>query len=253
MTQLSDQALSEGAKIGLYEIKDVLHIGQDAITYRAWSHHFNASVILKEYFPRDIVVRSDDGLTVVVENQGEQANFQNGLAGFLELTEELVQIEHANIVQTQNSLEFNGSAYMIMDFLDSESLTQRLETELAFTENDVIKFFNPLLEALQQIHSQGLFHGDVRPDNILLKDDTQPMLVGFSVLSVAELYNSDLQPTPASDLYQLAEIMYQCIRLVKPIALSERLAAVRTGKQDPLVPLEKTTSLVSNRAVLITI
>jgi hypothetical protein len=98
-----------------------------------------------------------------------------------------------------------------------------------------------------------LFHGDVRPGNILLTDDQQPMLVGFSVLSVAELYNSDLQPTPASDLYQLAEVMYQCIRLVKPIALPDRLAAVRKGEQDPLVPLEKTTSLVNNREVLIAI
>lgn len=253
MTQLSDQSLSEGAQIGLYEIKNVLHIGQDAITYRAWSYHFNASVVLKEYFPQQIVVRSDDDLTVTVAKEGEQANFLNGLAGFLESTEELVQIEHPNVVQTQNVLEFNGTAYMILDYYDNESLAQRLKSELAFTEYDVIKLFSPLLEALQAIHNQGLCHGDVRPDNILLKDNQQPMLVGFSVLSVTELYNSDLQPTPESDLYQLAEVMYQCIRLTKPVVLSDRLAAVRTGEQDPFEPLEKITGLVSNLGVLVTI
>ena len=230
MNQISEQALPVGARVGPYEIKELMHHGSNTIIYRAWNDHLNTHIVVKEYFPQAMVSRGADGMSVVAANTGEQANFQNGLAGFQEMAESLIQIEHVNITQTQNCLEFNGTAYMIMDFQEGIVLLQRLKGTSAFSEVEVMKFFLLLLEALQCIHKQGICHGDIGPDNILLKDNGEPVLVGFSVLSVAELYNPKIQPTPADDLYQLATTLYQCIRKVIPVALSDRLKAVKQAK-----------------------
>ena len=253
MTQLSEQVLPEGTQIGLYEIKNVLAIGQHAIIYRAWSEHLNASIVLKEYFPQQIALRNADGLTISAVNPNQQNNFQNGLTGFLELTEALVKIEHPNIVQTQNSLEFNGTAYMIMDFQDCASLEQNLQLQSTFTDQDFMALFIPLLDALQQAHSQGLVHGDIQPENILLSNNDKPMLVGFSVSSVAELSDVKLRPTAQSDLYQLAAIMYQCIQKQTPIALEDRQAAIGKGESDPLPPLLDATEPAVRQGLMIVI
>lgn len=250
MNQISEQALPEGARVGLYEIKNVMHQGQNTITYRAWSHHLNAQIIVKEYYPQAIVIRSTDGVTVVPANNGELANFKNGLAGFKELAESLIQIEHANIAQTQNCLEFNGTAYMIIDFQEGVALSQRLKDASVFSEAEIFKLFLPLLEALQCVHIESLCHGEIGPENILLKSNGEPVLVSFSVLSVAELYKPYIQPTPTDDLYQLAATLYQCVGKVAPAALSDRIEAVQQGKKDPLELLQNQSDLAYSPGLL---
>ena len=142
---------------------------------------------------------------------------------------------------------------MIMEFQDSATITQRLQEEAPVTYLDCLIWCFPLWEALKQAHEQGLFHGNIQPENILIANNAQPLLVGFSVLSVAELSDSKLRPTENSDLYQLAAIMYQYIRKQKSVALPDRLAAIQKGKKDPLEPLQNATDLGAISQRLLTI
>jgi len=251
MTQ--DQALPEKAQIGVYEIKTVLSADPFGITYDGWNRHLNAPIILQEYFPGDLVVRHEDGRTVGPSSENERPAYEAGLARFLEQAQVLAQIEHRNLVRVHNALEANGTAYLIMDHKDGIPLTQHCDPPASLREEELKAVLLALLEALQRVHESGVVHGDIHPDNVRIRGDEQPVLIGFATAQLAtasngglpqrelrtgyapaEHYDSGNRPGSATDLYALGATMYRCITHAEPVPAPDRVSALRNGQPDPL-------------------
>ncbi len=124
MAKLTAQALPTGTLIGVYEIKDVLNSDWNSILYRAWNEHLNTIVILKEYFPSDYAVRDVDGKTVIAKSNTDESIFKYGMKRFLELAEQLEDIQHPNIISVHNALQFNETVYMATGFVRGTPLSK---------------------------------------------------------------------------------------------------------------------------------
>jgi len=172
-----------------------------------------------------------------------------------------MSIDHPNVVRVQNSLQENGTAYMVMENergVPLENLCGR--SDLRLGEEEVRIIFLPILEALQQVHDTGFVHGGISPSVILLGNYGEPVLVNFAAdrlalytdremlatiltksCAPAEQYVEDNHPGPWTDLYALGATMYRCITGIAPVASLERTAAMHEGAPDPYQPAVKAT------------
>jgi serine/threonine protein kinase len=253
MTYTHNKVLPESSRIGVYEINDVLKIGPFTITYRAWNHHVKEWVVLHEYFPCDFAIRGDDGLNVEPKLTSEKENFEYGLQAFLKLGEILAQIEHPNIAVVENTLQFNGTVYLIVDYQEGMPRSELESFPTTFSEAKVRPILVSILNALQKIHDFKIVHGGIQPGAILLGKQGKPVLTDFAAARLAiasrigkldselsagyapaEQYERTSELGPATDFYALGATMYHCITHNQPVAAQDRLMAISKNEPDPM-------------------
>ena len=176
----SQYSLQPGTRIGDYEILAELGAGSFGITYKAWDHRLQTYVALKEYLPLEFAVRETDSATVAPRSEKVTHQFQFGLKGFLEEARTLAQFRDARIVRITNFMEANGTAYLVMDYEEGESLDGLLRREQRrLEEPEVLRVMIPVLEGLCIVHRAGVLHRDVKPANIYLRAQGSPLLLDF--------------------------------------------------------------------------
>ena len=77
-------------------------------------------------------------------------------------------IDHPNVVRAVDYCGNTPTPFLVMEFVDGESLGQRIERDGAMPESEAIAIISQVCEGLHRAHKQGLIHRDVKPDNILL-------------------------------------------------------------------------------------
>ena len=92
------------------------------------------------------------------------------------------KLTHANIVPLHTFGDVEGMLYFVMGYVKGESLAERMRREGKLPEDDVRRILAEVADALHYAHKQGVVHRDIKPDNILLEDETgRPMLTDFGV------------------------------------------------------------------------
>ena len=118
-------ALQAGNKIAGYEIKRVIGAGGFGITYEGHNPITDNRVAIKEFFPKGIVSRT--GATIVLNDERDRDIFDQVLKKFEEATSRLCKLIHPNIVRVHDYIPGNRTGYMLMEFLDGDSLRGRLD------------------------------------------------------------------------------------------------------------------------------
>ena len=121
-----DGALPPDYRLGEYRIQTVLGHGGFGITYLALDTKLNAQVAIKEYFPADLAGR-DTQQFIAPRDTANAKDYQWGLDKFLEEARALARFKHNHIVRVLRFLETNGTAYMVMDYEEGESLVHYLK------------------------------------------------------------------------------------------------------------------------------
>ena len=119
-------SLLRGQRIDEYEIVRVLGAGGFGITYLAFDHQLDGPVALKEYFPAELAARLD-GERVAATAPTNQETFAWGLERFLDEARAIHRFRHPNVVRAHRYLEANGTAYIVMEYVEGESLKEILE------------------------------------------------------------------------------------------------------------------------------
>ncbi len=165
---------------GKYRIEGVLGQGGFGITYRATNLAFDEPVAIKEFFMKGVNDRGGDHTTVSVSNRDNVALFDEQIAKFRKEARRIRKLRNVHIVAVHDLFDENGTAYYVMDYVEGESLGQRLErVGHALTETEVCGILNQLLEALAVVHAQGFWHLDVKPGNVLVDNDGLVRLIDF--------------------------------------------------------------------------
>ena len=255
----NNNALPIGYSLGDYEIESVLGQGGFGITYLARDQKLGTKVAIKEYFPNSLALRGDD-LSLQPRAEIDESALNNlswGLQQFLKEAQALGQFKHNNIVRVLRFLETNGTAYMVMEFEDGQSLARQLMMRGGkLDEQSLLRVFVPILNGLQAVHDTGLLHRDIKPDNIYLRLDETPMLIDFGSVRQTTHSGDTNQPitlTPAyaaieqypgqgdegrfTDVYAIGASMYRCITGNQPVGGFNRYDAIRRYQPDPLTPL----------------
>jgi serine/threonine protein kinase len=172
-----EQALPLGTLLAdEYRIDSILGAGGFGITYRAHDVKLDIDVAIKEYFPRDFASRSNT-VTVKPRTKGEVEQFNWGLSQFIDEARRLARLQHPNIVRCMRYFEGNDTGYFVMTFEDGRTLETYFPKPPQ--QRDLDRLLDPLLNALEALHAAGIYHRDISPDNILVRDDDTPVLIDF--------------------------------------------------------------------------
>ena len=246
---------------GQYTLTRFLNAGGFGITYLA-RDSLDRTVVIKECFPSSMCCRRAS--SVHVRSESHQEDFRSIVKFFGQEARALAKLDHPNIVGVHQVFEDNQTAYMALDFVKGQDLLDIIDYEPdRLSPKDIRKMLMKLLGAVAYIHDRGVLHRDISPDNILVDEDNNPVMIDFGAAreeanrrtrivtqhatvkdgySPQEFYVSGAKQTPASDLYGLAATFYHLIAGEAPPVSQLRLSTVAEGKKDPFVPL----STISN-------
>ena len=251
---------------GRYLIGRVLGEGGFGITYLALDLAEETPAAVKEYFPvglaaRDMAVSSGEDLTVMDGEQG--VYYRNGLKSFAKEGQNLAHFEKLPGIVTARDFFFaNETAYLVMDYIEGQSLKQYLQWYQKSNKNGApmdyqvaLAFLKPVISSLAEIHKTGLIHRDISPDNILVDKDGNVTLIDFGAARAGvmgeemksmtimvkhgyapeEQYRTHGKQGPWTDVYALCATLYHMISGRLPEDGVERLY------QDNMVPLKQLT------------
>lgn len=163
-----------------YRIDKQLANGGFGNTYVATNIEFEETVAIKEFFMKTDCQRDSDNTTVIVSHSDMQDTFDSQKAKFKKEARRLRGMDYEGIIKVHDLFEENGTAYYVMDFVDGESLKDRLSrTGRPMTEEEVKPLMIEILVALETIHDEGLLHLDLKPGNIMIDKNGKIRLIDF--------------------------------------------------------------------------
>jgi len=248
----SENCLPIGTRLADFEITGILGEGGFGIVYIAFDHSLQRNVAIKEYMPGVLAKRAEDH-SIRVSAPRHQDTFNVGLKSFINEARFLAQFDHPALVKVYRFWEENRTAYTAMKYYDGRTLKDIISAspELV-TEAWSRKVLEQMLEALEMLYTMRILHRDISPDNIIVQDDGDAVLLDFGSarqiigdrtrgLTVilkpgyapVEQYAGDasLDQGPYTDIYALSAVMYYALVKEAPATSIARMV------KDPIVPL----------------
>lgn len=240
-----------------YTIGKVLGSGAFGATYIGWDRKSGCKVAIKEYLPGEFATRVPGKTSVTMFTDGKkQKQFHDGLVKFVEEAEKLRQLPADNgVAQILDSFNFNNTAYVVSEFLQGETLAQKLERDGTLPAAEAIELILPVINSIQLIHSQGTIHSNICPENIFLTADGKVKLIDFAAYRTAttshsrslsvvvnagysaeEQYRSRSDQGTYTDVYSLGAVLYRMITGMAPPDAFERRASYERNKRDIIKP-----------------
>ena len=183
MSKPKPAPLPAGTVVGGYQIIKKLAAGGFGVVYLAEDpdHHL---VALKEYLPSSLAERSPGELTPRVKPE-KQPLYRLGLRSFFEEGRSLAQISHPSVVSVLNFLRENETVYMVMNYLQGDTLqdfivtARDLKRDKVFRESTIRSLFDEILKGLRIVHQHKMLHLDIKPANIFITNDNKAVLLDF--------------------------------------------------------------------------
>ena len=248
------RSLMSGDFVTWYRIERVLGQGGFGVTYLATDTNLDHLVALKEYLPSSLVRRTHEK-TITPITARSQEEYERGLNSFLREARTLVKFRHPNIVRVMSVFEANGSAYLVMEYEQGVEFRDYVRQQRDLGEIELIDLFLSIINGLEQVHQTGYLHRDIKPVNLIIRDNGSPVLLDFgssrrvdsdgdntSFVSAGytalEQYGAGagLEVGPWTDIYALGGTLYYAITGESPVSPVSRLAAHVRGGNDPLRP-----------------
>jgi serine/threonine protein kinase len=155
-----------------YRVAKILGQGGFGRTYLSQDTGcFDEMCVLKEFSPND---RGRDALKKSKELFQREAQV-------------LYQINHPQIPKFRANFEEQKRLFLVQEYAEgktvAKTLSDRLKNNTTFSENEAVEFLLNMLPVLSHIHSMGIIHRDISPDNIIFRDrDKLPVLIDFGVV-----------------------------------------------------------------------
>lgn len=236
-----------------YLIGRVLGFGGFGVTYIGYDQLLEKKLAVKEYFPGEFSTRAPMQTEMTVFSGVKEEQFLSGKEKFIDEARRLAKLQNVpEIVQVYDCFEENHTAYIVMEYLEGETLKKKLEREGKMTVEQAVPIILTVLRALKAVHAIGILHRDIAPDNIFITSQGEVKLLDFGAARFAtttrtrsittlfkpgfspeEQYRSHGDQGPWTDVYALAATFYNMITGIVPEEALERAV------QDHLKPPSK--------------
>jgi len=239
-----------------YRVIALLGQGGMGAVYRAWDTRLNVVVALKEML-------SQPGTEPALLARLREQFYQEATI--------LARLSHPYLVRVTDFFLEGPNAYLVMDFVQGESLEAIIKREGALSETQVLTWAEQLLDALEYCHEQGIIHRDIKPQNVIIRPDNRAVLVDFGLVKLwnpadprtqtimrglgtpeyapPEQYDTQAGHTdPRSDIYSLGATLYHALTGQAPPTATQRIAR-RAAFQPPRL-LNSQISSTTDAAIL---
>ncbi|WGV26137.1 serine/threonine protein kinase [Halotia branconii] len=207
---------------GKYTLIQEIGRGGFGITFKATHHYLGQDVVMK----------------TINEKLRQHPDFAKFERQFQDEARRLATCIHPNIVRVSDFFVEDGLPYMVMEYIPGETLGDAFVLPaIPLPEATAIHYIRQIGAALQVVHNNGLLHRDVKPDNIILRQGTQEVvLIDFGIArefngsvrqthtgmvsegySPLEQYLTQAPRTPATDVYGLAATLYTLLTAQVPL------------------------------------
>ncbi|MEA2769039.1 MAG: eukaryotic-like serine/threonine-protein kinase [Acetobacteraceae bacterium] len=204
--------------LGKYQIRGVLGRGAMGTVYDGWDPAIGRRVAIK-------TVRMLDN---------DDAEAVEGLARFKNEAQAAGRLTHPNIVGVYDYGESDETAYIVMEFVEGQSLKERLDAKDRFPVSETVWIMEQVLAGLQFSHGKGVIHRDVKPGNVMMTRDGQVKLADFGIARIESSVMTQagtILGTPAymspeqlmaqavdarSDIYSSGVLLYQLLTGERP-------------------------------------
>ena len=248
-----------------FTIGKVLGFGGFGATYLAWDEVLERKVAVKEYLPSEFSTRVVGKTEVTVFSGEKSEQFTSGMKKFIEEGQLVGGFQNEpGIIKIFDTFEENNTAYIVMEYLEGETLATRLKREKTIPEDEAVELLMPVMLSLQEIHKQGILHRDIAPENIFITETGEVKLIDFGASRFAttsysrsltviikqgyspeEQYRSRGDQGTYTDVYALAATLYKMITGKTPPDAMERRAKYEKKSKDILVEPHKLTDDIS--------
>ncbi len=220
----------------------VIGFGGFGITYKCFDITLGVIVAVKEFYPSGLINRSPGESQVGLLSGDRKQQYAELLKRFLMEAQSVAQFGKAkDIVNVYDFFEENNTAYIIMEYIDGVLLKDYLEKQGKMNPDVAMAVITPIITAVKKIHSKGIIHRDISPDNIFIAgedaikvfdfgaaqlNDSSEGLAGEKVIKVGysapEQYRDKSRQGYYTDVYSVGAILYQMLTGVQPIESTER-------------------------------
>lgn len=224
---------------GKYRIERLLGQGGFGNTYMAKNTVFDDYVAIKEFFMQGVNDRDENSGSITIGIESNTQQFEEQREKFKKEARRLWKLKNEHIVKVHDLFEENGTAYYVMDFIDGESLAEKLKKMgHPFSESEVRGFISQILDALKVVHQNDIWHLDLKPGNIMMDKSGNVYLIDFGAskqirangsmtTSTALCYTPGYAPNeqigqmydrfgPWTDIYALGATVYNLLTNKKP-------------------------------------
>jgi len=237
---LSIMSLASGTVLqnGKYRIEDVIIQGGFSFTYSATQTMLDSRVAIKELFA---LGATRQGSVVIFDGDSSES-----IGEFLNEGRILARLNHPGIVKVLDFFEENNTAYLIMEFLEGESLSLLINRVGKVSEGEALSYIKQVAQALKVVHDAGLLHQDVKPDNLILTKQGRIVIVDFGSarqfiaektgnydrivtpgFAPLEQYGQRVRRGPYTDVYSLCANFYTLIKGFPPAPAPDRLQTLK--------------------------
>ena len=180
---------------------------------------------------------------------------KRAIAGLKREALHAMNLSHPHIVTVRGFEEMDtGQPFLVMDYVDGQTLEEILLERERMSEAEVLRIFGPIAEALDYAHGRGVIHRDVKPSNIMIRQDGTPLIMDFGIAREAKEtstlvtgrestsgtlpYMSPEQlrgkkPEASQDIYSLAATMWECLAGEPPFSRGDLRHQIETVEPDP--------------------
>lgn len=222
---------------GKYILGRSLGDGGFGITYIGWEINLEKRVAIKEFRPYGFVYRNSEVSNKLIPNDARSEEFfLSEREKFIDEAKTLSRLEEQpGIVKVLDYFEENNTAYIVMEFLEGETLkTLMKKAGGKLPAAEVLSLMQPVIRSMAGIHHKGLIHRDISPDNIMLTARKQVKLIDFGAVFRAKnradlttmLYKEGYSPLEQetenmelgtyTDIYAFCATMYHAMTGVLP-------------------------------------
>ena len=226
---------------GRYLVGSVLSADSFGITYIGYDLKLDVRVAIKEYYPSGDADRSMSLRVYPTPTEGGDP-FETGKERFLKEAWALSEFAgDSGIVALRDYFEENGTAYIVMEYLEGEDLHHYAARHGRFTFDEAFDLLEPAMLTLDKVHKKGLIHRDICPSNIMRLNDGRIKVLDFgaarpqsvngelslSILiklgySPIEQYSEHGAQGPWTDVYAMSATIYKLITGKTPPPAADR-------------------------------
>ena len=259
---------------GRYLIGCAIDTNCEGVTYLAWDTEENMPVRVREYFPEAYACRASDGVTVSVL-AGKEFEYNRHLGQFIEIARCLARCSDLpSLFPVTDIFESNSTAYYVTEHVKTITMREFLiRNGGSLTWNQIRPLIMPVISTLSALHSEGLIHGGISPETLIVGVDGRVRITGFCVpdartyrkdstamnaqlfpgFAAIEQYELDAEQGTWTDVYGLCATLYKILVGSPPADATERVTndkMIIPAKIAQEIPRNVLSSLADGLAIL---